>query len=550
MSTKLRTNKPIIDKTSWSYNKLSTLIQKTLFALLSGGLLSLSFLDAAYYFVVWVAFIPFLIAINGASLRRSYCLGLISGLAFCISAGYWVIDFIMLSKGYDFSLSFFWSLIFWFYCAQLSALIALSFNWMKQRSQVHEFILFPLVIVTLYSAFPMLFTVRLGESQSQFLSAIQATEFTGVHGLDAIIALSNIMLFKVINLLSTNQKKQTNWPWLLATIIIIAWLTYGLFAMQIWDIKIEDSDTIRIGIVQPNEAPSLEKSKSYPGYSRAYPPEMAMTERLSKDGAEIVIWPEAKYKAYLDQPRVSKAFQNQINLLNTSLVFQDIEHKKSPQKVNNLQYNSAVMLDQNGEELGQYQKMKRIAFGEYVPLVSDVPVLRTWIEDFFGRFLNEMAQGTSHQVFEHQKLNIIPLICYEVMFPEFVAEAVALTQAENKSGNLLVGLSSNGWFGTTRQPYQHVNASILRAVENRTPLVHAVNNGPSIVAIPNGRVIFISDYHQAGGYVVDIPYSNSFKRSFYSQYPKLFTYSVYGILILVIVLSSKTVKRSSKDVVF
>ena len=532
------------NKTKELSNKALTTWQQNLLAITSGLLLSLSFLDANYYLFAWVAFIPFLIAITGASLVRSYCVGLVSGLAFCISTGYWAVDFLMLSKGYDYSLSILWALVFWFYCAQITALIALLFNWLKLRSCVHEFILFPLIVVTLYSAFPMLFTVRLGESQSQFLTAIQAIEFTGVHGLDGIIALSNIMLFRALSLRSKVQLKQAIMPYALSSIFIITWFSYGVISIHKWDENISQWDTIRLGIVQPNETPSLESSKPYPGFSRAYPPEMAMTERLNEAGAEIVIWPEAKYKAYFDQPHVKKAYQNQLSTFSTSLIFQDIERIDSPIG-SALQYNTALMLNTEGEELGQYKKMKRIAFGEYVPLVSDIPVLKTWVEDFFGKFLNEMAKGTAPNVFEHQKINIIPLICYEVMFPDFVADAITQTQTENALGNILVGLSSNGWFGKTRQPYQHVNASILRAVENRMPLVHAVNNGPSIVALPKGNVIFTSDDHQAGGYIVDMPYSNLTRGSFYSRHPLVFVYSIYIGLILVLISASKTIIRKA-----
>ena len=114
-----------------------------------------------------------------------------------------------------------------------------------------------------------------------------------------------------------------------------------------------------------------------------------------------------------------------------------------------------------------------------------------------------------------------------------------IPERKSSAGSLLVGLSSNGWFGTTRQPYQHVNASILRAVENRIPLVHAVNNGPSIVALPTGRLIFSSDYHQAGGYIVDVPYLESAQNSYFSQHPNQFLYSVYVLLVLIIILSSR-----------
>ena len=534
-------------KTTVAHRKALTAFQQSLMAVLSGLLLSLPFLEASYYVFAWFAFVPLLFALRGACLWRSYLLGLLSGIAFCVSAGYWVVDFLMLSKGYSVNLSVMWSLIFWLYCAQLHGLIAVLFNWLRLRSTVHEFILFPVVVVSLYATFPMLFPVHLGESQSQFLSAIQAAEFSGVYGVDGIIALSNIVAFSLAgSVLTKNSRNIFTGATCVSFIAIIAWFGYGVFAIERWNFTLGQSDLIRIGIVQPNETPSLEKAKSYPGYSRAYPPEMAMTERLNEAGAELVIWPEAKYKAYVDQRNVSRAYHDQIRNLGTRLVFQDIEHTVAQKNSRSLQYNTALMLGADGSLLGDYQKMKRIPFGEYVPLVSDIPPLRVWVEEFFGKFLNEMAAGSSHQLFSDERFNIIPLICYEVMFPEFVANAVThaineITQPPVQSTTklgLLVGLSSNGWFGDTRQPYQHVNASILRAVENRMPLVHAVNNGPSIAALPSGQVIFTSDYRQAGGYIVDIPEISADDLSFFSQYPKLFLFSIYGILAIIILYSS------------
>jgi apolipoprotein N-acyltransferase len=150
--------------------------------------------------------------------------------------------------------------------------------------------------------------------------------------------------------------------------------------------------------------------------------------------------------------------------------------------------------------------------------------------------VNELAKGDSHQVFLHNKVNIIPLICYETTFPAFVGQAVGEAAAKKNPsvGNLLVGLSNDGWFGFTQQPYQHIMASALRAVENRLPLVHAANNGPSIVVTPSGRVIFTSDFQKKGGYLVDVPISNKASGSFYSRHPNLFTYALYVALALVV----------------
>ena len=518
--------------------------QQVLLSLLSGGLMAIPHLNPELYYFAWVAFVPLLIAIDQSSLKKSYCFGLLFGLAFFASGTYWIVDFIMLSKAYGRALSMVLALVFWLYCAQLTAFLMVVFNGIKQRAPVHEFILFPLVVVTFFSAFPMLFSVQLGESQSRFLSGIQATEFVGVYGLDAMIALSNIILFRALFLSLDASRKRSNWSWLLGVLSLFLWFVYGMFSTWNWEHKVQGWETIRIGLVQPNEPPSLEKLPIYPGYSRAYPPEMAMTERLASVGAQLVVWPEARYKAYFDEPKVSAAYGDAIAALNTNLLFQDIERTRDPYRGTiNQQYNTAGMLNSEGLLIGSYQKMKRVAFGEYVPLVNGIPVLKAWVEGFFGKFLNEMDKGGSRQFFELDELNVIPLICYETMFSQFVAESVGDAISKRRVGGILVGLSSNGWFGTTVQPYQHVSYSVLRAVENRLPLVHALNNGPSVVALPNGRIIFMSDYHQAGGYLVDVPYSKESKGSFFSRHPHLFINTVYGLLALIILVFVTPVRR-------
>ncbi|MFQ3170135.1 MAG: apolipoprotein N-acyltransferase [Oleispira sp.] len=516
-----------------------------LLSALSGIVLSIPFLSPQHYALAWVGFIPLLIAIESTSLSKSYLLGAIAGLTFSISASYWIIDFLMLSKGYGIILSTVFAVIFWLYCAQLFGVITLLFKVIKQRINVHEYLLFPLIVVSVFAIYPMIFSAHLGETQSQFLIAIQATEFVGVYGLDAIIALTNIVIFRLVLQFITvqpskaNQEKasQNKWPLGIAMLLLSTWFYYGWSSNLAWEAKIAQWDTVRIGLVQPNEIPSLEKQVLYPGYSRAFPPEMAMTQRLANIGAEVVIWPEAKYKAYFDQTEIAKAYHHQINALNTRLIFQDIERtQNSLNSAVKQQYNSAAMISEQGNMIGKYQKMKRIAFGEYVPFVSDIPMLNSWVEEFFGSFLNEMRQGKSHQAFSSdlkRSLNIIPLICYETMFPEFVAKAVSEALTTVPSADLLIGLSSDGWFGLTHQPYQHVNSSILRAVENRLPLVHVLNNGPSIVAMPNGKVIFKTDANQAGGYLVDVPYGKGSEGSFFSHYPLLFIYSVYGLMLFI-----------------
>ncbi len=513
--------------TCWHHKfAFNQLWPRTILSLFGGLLLAVPHVSADWYALSWVALIPLLVAIRGVTLTQSYFLGFIYGIGLYTGGAFWIVDFLNLFKNYHGVENYLFSSLFWLYCAQLPACLAFSYKWLSRESKLPSAILFPAITVFYFACFPVLFSAQLGETQSHFITAIQAIEFLGVYGLDFVIALVNITLFNL--LFNTMSKKHLT----LVLAALSVWFAYGIYANQYWENVMQQWPTMRIGIVQPNEPPKITVNNMLPGYSRAFSPEIDMTERLATAGAKLIVWPEAKYKDYLNSQQVSEAYKHTVSRLNVNLIFQDMEKLKvlKNNQVLSQEYNAAVMINHLGEQQPVYRKQKRVPFGEYVPYISDMPILRQKVEGFFGDFLNEINKGHGPVTFSVGNLKFIPLICYETMFADFVANAVP----DNAKGSILVGLSSNGWFGDSIQPYQHVFSSSLRAVENRLPMIHALNNGPSAVVLPNGRFLFTSDYHQAGGYLVDLPYSESSGGSVFSQYPWVMLYFIYIILLIAI----------------
>lgn len=511
--------------------------------LIFSGFLSIVFLEPDYYLFAWFGFVPMLFAIENASLFKTYCLGLLAGVFTFSSGMYWIVDFMQISKGFELPKSLGLAALYWFYCGHLLAFLFLVFQWLRRRTGFNELVIFPVVVTTFTSAFPMLFPMRLGDSQTGFHIALQAIEFVGVQGLDAMIALVNIVIFACLRkVLRANPAVEnvSKTSLIIALVLVFLWFGYGVREYSWWNAEVAQWRTTKVGIVQPNEIPRIGKRIHYPGYSVAYPPEMEMTERLSSLGASIVVWPEAQSKQYLDDHKVSAAFSAQIEKMGSSLIFQDVKRNRNPLNAKTeSQFSAAIMLSDQGEQIGFYQKIKLIPFGEYLPLVTEGSVVKTWLKIFFGEFFVELSPGNKHKTFIHSQLNIIPLICYETTFPHFVAEAVNITSSltNTLNGTVLVALTNDGWFGSTHQPYQHIMPSILRAVENRLPLIHVANNGPSIVVTPSGKLIFVSDFQRAGGYIVDVPTSSVAQGSFYSKHPRLFDNIVYGLFCLMLLFS-------------
>lgn len=487
-------------------------------AALAGVLFAIPYLYASAYLLSWIAFVPWLLVSQQRSRPEHYALGLAFGMGCYVTGTYWVVDFLMLFKQYSGLQAVLWGLVFWLYSAHLPACLLVLFGWLRQRSGISDLILFPLLAVVVYAHFPMLFSAQLGESQSRFLLALQGLDRFGVSGLDAVIALVNVLLLRGFVMGKAWLRTPSNW---LALAIVLAWFGYGAVSLQHWQQSLSGWPRLAVGLVQPNEPPSIKPVPVYPGYSRTYPPEMEMTKRLAAAGAELVIWPESAYKGYFDQAEVAAAFQSEVKKLGIPIMLQDIQKSASEGAM----FNSVTLIDASGQQQQTYNKMKRVAFGEYVPWVSDVPLLRDWVQSFFGRFLNEIKAGAERIDFQHGDITLVPLICYETMFPVFVADSM---RAGN-GGRIIVAVSSNGWFGATRQPFQHIGAAVLRAVENRVSMVHAVNNGPSTAVTPDGRILLQTDFRQAGGYRVDVPYAPANPPAGNSWHPAGFLYFAYGM---------------------
>jgi len=516
----------------------SPMYQLVLLSALSGLLLVVPYLLPEAYFLSWFALVPILIAIeqlqyHPKQLLKVYFLGLVCGFVSYVCGTYWITDFLILFKSYAGVQGFLVSCAFWIYCAQLPALLFVSFSWLRRTVLVHEFLLFPLLLIAFYTAFPMVLMPQLGESQSEFLVAIQATEFFGVQGLDGLIALANIF---IVHLILAKSRKA---PFAVAIVLISLWFSYGIYANISWQKRIASWDSVRIGIVQANDAPSLRAINSHLGYSRAYPPEMEMTERLTIAGAELVVWPESRYKNYFDSKDIKQSFIRSVKQMQSNLIFQDLENTQSPD--GNKRFNSVVFIARDGKQAPPYRKNIRVPFGEYMPEFQSAPFLTSWLRKALGEFNSEISPGNGPVSFSVEGKKIIPLICYETLFPSFVAEAVS----SNGRGSILLGLSNDSWFGETLQAGQHLNASKLRAVENRLPFILALNGGPSLVVMPNGEVLFQTDAFQAGGYLVDMPYSENSGGSFFSRHPYLFLYTIYCLLGVIILLAAiKTLSLS------
>lgn len=127
---------------------------------------------------------------------------------------------------------------------------------------------------------------------------------------------------------------------------------------------------------------------------------------------------------------------------------------------------------------GIYHKQKLVPFGEYVPLEK---YLRGLI-GFFNLPMSSFTPGPKNQsTLTANELRVMPFICYEVAYPDFLARNAVNT-------DLLLTISNDAWFGDSIGPLQHLQLARMRALETGRYILRGTNNGVTAIIDNKGQI--------------------------------------------------------------
>jgi apolipoprotein N-acyltransferase len=202
------------------------------------------------------------------------------------------------------------------------------------------------------------------------------------------------------------------------------------------------------------------------------------------NGINLVIWPETAVPFLLGETSeallaIADALPEGTSLLAGSVRLvepRDAEGLPLPRRV----YNSLLVIDDKGQPVSHYDKIHLVPFGEYLPFQDFLESLGAMqLTGVRGGF----TAGTGPRLVDIPGAPAAsPLICYEIIFPDDVADV-------NRRPGWLLNLTNDAWFGTSAGPYQHFDQARTRAVEQGLPVVRAANTGISAIIDPYGRVV-------------------------------------------------------------
>lgn len=453
---------------------------------------------------------PLFLAVQNQSKVKSFLLAYFTGIVFWLGTIYWLIHvtligMIVLVLYLALYFAIFGLIIFYIthYTLHNTQLFIIPSSWViLEYIRGHLFPCFPWAI--------------LAYSQYTNLPVIQIADIFGAWAVSFLIIMVNYAAYLIISNKGNRKKICITVIFVLAIVLLYGY--YKLFFAG----RIEGRESANICVVQPNIPQELKwdmKAKDF--IISEY---LNLTRQAVITSPDLIIWPEAALPTIPQEDEESfskvKLFIKQINtaLLLGAVTVEDGNY-----------YNSAVLLSSAGSVIGQYNKIHLVPFGEYLPLRKRLGFLEALvpIEDFtkgrkytlfnlivFPRSNRERVRGEGN-------INFSVLICFEDVFPEMAREFV------RKGAGFLVNISNDAWFKDTSEPYQHLQASVFRAVENRVFLVRSSNTGISAFVSPSGKII--SRVHNTAGkgtyikgFAVEKVFASTRQLSFYTRKGDIF----------------------------
>ena len=222
----------------------------------------------------------------------------------------------------------------------------------------------------------------------------------------------------------------------------------------------------------------------------------------------LLIWPESPMNfSYSLDPKLQNTIAKFAQANHTSVLLNSLE--PAP---NGGSYNSAILINEQGQKVAQYDKIRLMPFGEYVPLPRWLPGSGS-VRGIVGEF----TPGNSFTLMPLGALRAGVFICIEAAHPEVARNLT------NEGADVLINISNDGYLGPTAVMRQHLANAVFRAVENDRDIIRVTNSGISAYINSNGAVSDTTAPFQEAVRTWTISRGGS-GSTFYSRYGDVFAY--------------------------
>ena len=497
-------------------------------------LLILSFPEFELSFLAWVALVPLMwVVVQRPSPRSALILGWAAGTVFFYSSCYWL-TYSMIHYGGVPTLAAYLLLIPAAVVVGIFPGLFALFLALGVKRWGHLALLLAPVFWAALEWFRLVVTGQLwnalGYSQAYHPAFIQPAKWGGVYAVSFLIVAVNAAIVSVI-------LRQTLRRFVLALLVVILVACVNVVsAIRSTNGSSGGDSVVHVVALQPNVP--MELVKSTEEMKALLDRHWSITTNALKDlpndnSPRFVIWPESPMNFTYATDRM---FQVQLAAFtrenHTSLLFNSLEPT-----LDHGFYNSALLINEEGRLISQYDKIRLMPFGEYVPLPQWLPGA-----SLITGLVGEFTPGEKYTLMPFGQQRAGTFICIESAYP-WIARRLT-----SEGADVLINISNDGYLGPTAVMRQHLANAVFRAVENGRPVLRVTNTGITARIDDNGRV-----HDQTTPFLTDVRVWEV-KRSpvvstFYTRYGDVFVYACVVITVLAfagILLSSRRSFRQTR----
>ena len=230
------------------------------------------------------------------------------------------------------------------------------------------------------------------------------------------------------------------------------------------------------GLAGTGRGPGREEIASSLGLPLGSRPDAALAPALP----DFILWPETAMPFAYPASPLSRELNVFADGLGIPLIFGAPGVERRAGEATAL-FNRAFMLLPEGDAV-HYDKEHLVPFGEYLPPVLDWKIFESLLQGLGGFTAGEGDRLFPLELKGRGRVDMGMLICYEAIFPELSRKRVA------GGAQLLLNISNDAWYDYTSAPMQHLQLSLMRAVEQGRYVLRATNSGITAVLDPLGGV--------------------------------------------------------------
>jgi apolipoprotein N-acyltransferase len=496
-------------------------------------LLILAFPNFEFGFLAWIGLVPLLVAVvRRPSPVRALILGWFAGTVFFYATCYWLtysmIHYGGLSPVLAYLLVLLPTIVVGIFPGLAMMLVALSV-----KRWGHAALLLAPVFWTAFELARLGITGQLwnalGYSQAFYPSLLGPARTGGVYAIGFLIVVMNAAVALVII-------ERTAWtiaPAALLTLLVIGIIFLSRAATTTTGAPASAPPFLNIVALQPNVPMTLYKTREDLKQltDRHLTLSRQALQQLDNDLPRLVVWPESPMNFTYAH---NKSFQDMVTEFartnRTSLLFNSLEPASADGA-----YNSALLINEQGRLISQYDKIRLMPFGEYVPLPQWLPGA-----SLISGIVGDFTPGQNYTLMPVAGHRAGVFICIESAYP-WIARRLT-----NEGADVLINISNDGYLGPTAVMRQHLANTVLRAVENGRPLVRVTNTGLSALIRPDGRIedqtnpfqVEVRNWKVSQSLVTD---------TFYTRHGDVFAYICAVVTAMIFIAALIGRKRSFAD---